>query len=241
MKVALALTKQIGGSLEKNLKQIVRFSSLAKDRGVGLLLFEETFLQGFEAMTFDYQIDKDVALSLKSKEIGLISRLASSKEMAIGFGFYEIEEGRIYDSYLVFAPNGQRLAHYRRISGSWRIKNAPKEYACGYSPVSFYLENHLFGIAVCGDLFDEQTKEKIEALHSDILLWPSHCDFSESRFREENESYAKQCQNIGKETFYLSGLGDPETTFGKAAVYKDGEELCSIPGGVEGLLVKSIN
>ena len=93
--------------------------------GMDLLVFGESFLQGFNGLTWDYEKDKDIAISIDNHKIRSLRSLSSEKNIAISFGFFERFENNIYSSNLIIDKNGKVLDIYRRVSKTWTIGCCP--------------------------------------------------------------------------------------------------------------------
>ncbi|MDD4388008.1 MAG: carbon-nitrogen hydrolase family protein, partial [Bacilli bacterium] len=69
MKLALASKKFINNNIKHNLQTIFASMESAKKKNVDFVCFGEAFLQGFDALKWRYEIDKDRGLSLSSQYI----------------------------------------------------------------------------------------------------------------------------------------------------------------------------
>ena len=62
MKIALASARTVDRDIAHNLSQLERYTKEAKAAGADLVCFGEAFLQGFNALSWQYEIDKTIAL-----------------------------------------------------------------------------------------------------------------------------------------------------------------------------------
>lgn len=62
MKVALASARIVDRDINYNLSQMEKYMKVAKVMGADLVCFGEAFLQGFNALTWQYEEDKKIAL-----------------------------------------------------------------------------------------------------------------------------------------------------------------------------------
>ena len=75
MKIALASARTVDRDIAHNLSQLERYTKEAKAAGADLVCFGEAFLQGFNALSWQYEIDKTIALTTSSAEFAHIQSL----------------------------------------------------------------------------------------------------------------------------------------------------------------------
>ena len=68
-----------------------------------LILFGETFLQGFDSLNWDYEHDKNVGVSIQDPIIEDIRREATAQRVAVSFGYVENDHGVLYSRHPDFA------------------------------------------------------------------------------------------------------------------------------------------
>lgn len=66
MKIALASARIVDRDMDHNLSQMERYMKEAKAMGADLVCFGEAFLQGFNALTWQYERDREVAVTTSS-------------------------------------------------------------------------------------------------------------------------------------------------------------------------------
>lgn len=240
MKIALAQALSIPQDIKANLQTLHKFVIRAKESDTGALFFGEAFLQGFDSLSFDFAVDQVIARPLNAPELYFVSRLAHDKAIAIGLGFYRLDGETIHSSYIVFGPNGETLALYDRISSGWKTETADAHYQNGTELVSFRLNDKTFGIALCGDGFDQGYLAKAASAHLPYSVWPVYVNFTKSQWKKELPFYQENAKALGQEVYLIGSLSETPKSLGGAFVLKDQKVLCSIPLGQEGLLVKTI-
>ena len=82
---------------------------------VDLLCFGEAFLQGFDALCWDYEIDKSMAVELSSDTIAQLKRWTLQYGVSLITGYIERDQEKIYSSCVVLSK-GEIVHNYRRIS-----------------------------------------------------------------------------------------------------------------------------
>ena len=82
MKIALAAVGFYERDIEHNRNKIIK--CLKENSGkVDLILFGETFLQGFEALGWKYETDQHMALSVSDSNIQTIQKAAEENALAV--------------------------------------------------------------------------------------------------------------------------------------------------------------
>ena len=216
----------------------------AKESQADLLIFGEAFLQGFEAMTFDYKNDVQKAIFLKGVEITTIRTWAKKHDLAIGFGFFENQAGGIYSSYLVIDREGDVQGHYRRVSKGWKQSHACADYREGNQFTTFTLDGRSFTILLCGDFWEDDLLLPIidRDEMTDYYLWPVHCDYpTEEWNRVSLEVYRQRTEILAKPVIFVNNFIEEEgRAKGGAYLWRQGKELTGLAYGEPGMLVVNL-
>lgn len=119
MRIGLASAKFIDRDIPFNLSQMEHYMREAKKQGAELVCFGESFLQGFECLCWDFDRDREMAVSLDSPEIQTLCRWTVDIGIDVLFGFIERDAETLYSSCALLG--GGKLLHlYRRISLGWK-------------------------------------------------------------------------------------------------------------------------
>lgn len=157
MNIALTSLVSETNDVENNLRRIEALAAEAVDDGADLILFGEAFLQGPDALSFDYHDDiLNVARSTRSREIALICSVARKHDVAIGFGFYENDHGGIYSSYLMIDRNGDIVGKAQRMTSGWMSSHACSDYRQGRTVARIRCNNQTFAVLIGDDLWDDR-------------------------------------------------------------------------------------
>ncbi|MDO4605265.1 MAG: carbon-nitrogen hydrolase family protein [Helcococcus sp.] len=244
MKIALAAVGFINNDIEYNLgkiKDIVKKHS----KEVDLIVFGESFLQGFDCLTWEYLKDNEIAIDRDSHLIQEIKDLIKNHQVAISFGYIEKDGEKIYSSQLSLDKNGEILDNFRRVSKGWKEQIADSHYVEGKEFRRFKYLSQYFSVALCGDLWYEENCIEMKNLNSDIVLWPVYTDFN---YQEWNKSikyeYAKQAEKCGNKILYVNShcldKESYEIARGGAALFNMGKIEREIPAGKEGVLIVEV-
>jgi len=233
MKIGLAQYKFINNDISFNISQIEKAIINSSGR-VDLLCFGETFLQGFDSLSWDYKKDKDIAVSQDSLEIQRICQLSKDYNIAIAFGYFELDAKNIYSSY-AFISDGILIHNYRRVSKGWKeFTKTDHHYKEGETIELFSFKGHEFEIALCGDLFDLNFERfKTDA----IVLWPVYVNYSLKQWIKEEKEYAIQAGKISNRVLMINSLSDDPISCGGAFYFKDGAIQSKLSYEAEDILI----
>ena len=241
MKIALVAGLSQANYPYKNFEEIKRWAKEAKKQGAELLLFGEAFLQGFQAMTFQYQDDIEKCLSRGSKLLAEIRQFAKEEGIGIGFGYYENDKGAIYSSYLVIGESGEPLVNYKRVSQGWKEPSACADYREGEVFKSFRYKGKELGLMVCGDFWEDHLLAQIIEMdaHIDAFLWPVHCDYDPAFWEESsNVEYQKRTEILEKPVLFINNYSSLEDgAKGGLYLWHQGKTLKEVPMGQEAMLL----
>lgn len=216
MKIGLASYKFINNNIEFNISQIEK--ALKASAKVDLMCFGETFLQGFDALSWSFEADKSIAISLCSECFDRLKKLSLDYETDILLGYVERDGDSLYSSCAVII-DGEIAFNYRRISKGWKeFTITDHHYKEGTSVDSFEYKNRHVKIALCGDMWDYPER----FVSDDLLIWPVYVNFSLEEWSKYKSEYAEQANKACRNTLMVNSLSDAPTSHGGAFYFKDG-------------------
>ena len=207
MTVGLASAEFINNNVNFNLENCIDFINRAKKNDVDIILFGETYLQGFEALIWKPEDDLRMGLEKGSETMNILRIYCKEKSIALGMGYIEREGNSLYSSYLVIDKNGNDLINYRRISRGWRIKNSDNEiYREGIEFYIFEFMEHKMTVGLCGDFWTDEVIKKLPK-EIDLVLWPVFVDIGRIQWEtSELNEYIEQSKKINKNVFYINSI-----------------------------------
>lgn len=241
MKIALAavgfITNDTAYNLEKIKTLIEKYASK-----VDLILFGESFLQGFECLSWDYAKDINIAVHQDSELINDIRAMCEINRVSVSFGYIEKDEDNLYSSQLTIDKNGETVDNFRRVSIGWKEPIADFHYVEGKGFGQFTYLDKTVSVALCGDLWYEDNCIQMKNLDSDIVLWPVYTDFDSQEWNESmKHEYAEQAEKCGNNILYVNSYCLDQNSQGiaraGAALFSQGKIESEIPAGIEGVLV----
>ena len=243
MKIALAALGFKNGNVEYNTDVILRTLEKLENQA-DFVIFGETFLQGFDGLTWRYEQDVERALSLDDPRIRAIQDKVKLMRVALSVGLFELYEGKLYDTQITIDRNGDIIHVYRRVSATWKETYVlDPRYAEGDRFSSFSLMGKTFMVILCGDLWFEEIREEAKKVKSDYLIWPVYLDYSSKRWNtEEKLAYCEQAASLSRPAFLVNCycLDKEEISYyskGGACYFDRGKIIKEIPSGEEGILL----
>ena len=237
MRIALASARIVDRDIHYNLSQMERYMKEAKEVGTDLVCFGEAFLQGFNALSWQYEEDKKIALTTFSPEFMQIKALTKEIGIDVLFGYNELDEDMLYSSCALIA-NGEILQNYRRISKGWKeYSKTDEHYKEGTTVEVFDYKGKTCVIALCGDLWDHPERF---SLGEDLLLWPVYVCWTQEEWENGGKiEYAEQAKLCCDHTLYINSICDGDA-FGGAADFVNGHVQKELPIFNEGFLFVEI-
>lgn len=243
MKAVLCAAKNKPNDSKYNISQIELFAERTKAEKPDLLLFGESFLQGFDSLCFEYKKDILTTVTCNSKPIAEIKNIAKKYNIAIGFGFIENDHGSIFSSYLITGKNGETVDKYKRVSAGWRINDTCADYREGNNFHTFQFQNKKLAVIICGDLWEDYLLERIIALDTDALLWPVFCGYETEEWEaSEKAQYAARTAIMDQPVLFVNSIVNTKNGLrgGGAFVWRHGNLMKEIPMGKDGMLIYEI-
>ncbi len=216
-----------------NMSQIERAMQEAAGKA-DLLCFGEAFLQGFDSLCWDYEIDKDMAVSLGSETMERLKQWTVRYGIALLVGYIEKEEDRLYSSCVVIA-DGAILHNYRRIFKGWKeYTRTDDHYREGDVTGTFRFHDQDIMIALCGDLWEAPERFQTDGL----LIWPIYVNYTVEDWEQGYlQEYAEQAALAAPDVLMVDPLDDDPKNHGGAFHFHDGTVQQRIPFDQEAMLI----
>ena len=233
MRIALASVRTVNGDVRHNLSQMERYMIEAQKKGADLVCFGETFLQGFDALTWRFGEDKGMAVSTDSNVFAEICRLSVQYGIDVLFGYVELVNESIYSS-CALVSDGRLCHNYRRISRGWKeYSKTDEHYREGETVEVFSYKGRRCVIGLCGELWDFPERF---ALGEELLFWPVYVSWSVEEWENGSKTeYAEQAAKCCRNTLYVNSICQGDA-FGGAVFFENGTVRKELPINREGLL-----
>lgn len=218
MKIGLASYEFINNNMEFNVLRIEKAMKAAQGKA-DILCFGETFLQGFDCLSWDYEKDKHIAAESDSAVIQRLCRMTEKYGVDLLFGYVEKFEDSIYSSCAVI-EKGELIYNYRRISKGWKEYSITDEhYKEGTAAEGFQYHGHNIKIALCGDMWDFPERFKTD----DLLIWSIYVNFSLDEWGKYETEYAEQAALASKRVLMVNSISEKPKAHGGSFYFLDGK------------------
>ncbi len=219
-----------------NMRQI----ELAMKRSAGqadLLCFGEAFLQGFDALCWDYEADKTVALELASAEFTQLQSWTVQYGISLITGYIERDREKLYSSCAVIS-DGRIIHNYRRISKEWKeFTKTDGHYCEGADTRPFRLLGRQMTIALCGDLWEFPDRFKT----GHLLIWPVYVNYTVEEWNAGVlDEYAAQAALAASDALMINPIDGDPVNHGGSFHFRGGHAVAGIPFDREGILYVEI-
>ena len=207
-----------------------------------MVVFGETFLQGFDSLSWKYETDRQIGVSLDDPVINDIREEAKKCGIAVSFGYVERDGDSLFSSQLTIGANGDVLNNFRRVSAGWKEPFAGANYREGEGFSTFTYHGKTLSVGLCGDMWDDENVRKMQALQADIVLWPVYTDFNYEEWNKTiKQEYAEQAALFGKSVLYVNSVclerEAREIARGGAGHFEAGAITSETPAGKESVLL----
>ena len=213
---------------------------LAMKRSAGkveMLCFGEAFLQGFDALCWDYNVDREIALELSSETIARLKSWTVQYGISLAAGYIERDQEKLYSSCVVIA-DGNIIHNYRRISKGWKEYSKTDAHYCeGNQTGTFRLHGKDMMITLCGDLWEEPDRFRTEHL----LLWPVYVNYTVEEWNSGAlDEYAAQAYLAADDVLMINPIDNDPVNHGGSFHFHKGKTAAGIPFDEEGILIVNI-
>jgi omega-amidase len=200
VKVALAQLEIAVGKPDANLLQARGQVARAQELGAQMVLLPELWSSGY-----DLGRASELGSPMDHGTFAEMAALAREFSVCLGGSALEAEDGRFFNTQVVYGPDGRRLAHYRKIH-LFGLMNEPEFLSPGARPALAELSWGTAGMAVCYDLrFPEMFRSYALDGAQMLLLsaeWPHpRLEHWRTLLRAraiENQIFVAACNSVGE-------------------------------------------
>lgn len=218
--LAAAVQMTASSSKEENLAKAESFVRLAAERGATVIVLPEVFAWRGPRAEEPAQIE-----SIPGPTSARLSELARRHHIYLLAGSFleKSDENRAYNTSLLLSPDGEILAHYRKIhlfdvdiSGQVRVKESDTKKP-GREVVASDTPLGTFGLSVCYDLRFPELYRQLAQQGAEVIFVPSAFTFPTGaahwepllRARAiENQAYVIAPNQIGKNVHGFADYGN---------------------------------
>ncbi len=171
MKAAI-ISNLVTPDIQVNQVRLIQLASEAVEKGARFIVFPEAAATGL-ANSGNPETDFMIAETIPGPRNREWSDFASENGTYFAAGLLEREGNRIFDSAVLFNPEGDLILHYRRNDPGWHLpKDDPSVYCEGSDiPIVDSVIGKL-AFLICGDLWNDEVLEKLKTKKPNYLLYP---------------------------------------------------------------------
>lgn len=245
MRIALASNPVRTGDVPHNIASIIQVMEQCSGKAE-LVVFGESVLHGFDALTWSYENDRGRAVAQNAPQIMQLCEVARRNCIAASFGYIEKAGDALFSSQIVIDAAGAVIHNFRRVSVGWKeFTKTDAHYREGDRFEKFRYGGKTLAIGLCGDLWTEGRPEEMKALNADVVLWPVWCDYDAEAWNKSIKyEYAEQAALCGDCVLLVNPFcADPGVTdaaAGGAACFKNGSIVAELPSGQSGYLTVEV-
>jgi len=211
MKAAI-ISNRVTEDIKENQKRILCLASKASDDGAEFILFPEAAATGL-VNSGDSKKDYEIAEAIPGPRNSEWSRFASEHSTYFGAGIMERDGDTIFDSAVLYNPEGKLILHYRRVDPGWHSPDEDTSIYCEGSEIPV-VESSIGRLAflICGDLWNDEVLRKLKAQHPRILLYVFARDIEpkdkiETKWQYEFRSYQERWTKTDSRVLAVNLLG----------------------------------
>lgn len=241
MKIALASAPVRNRDIDFNVRTMIDCMTSCAGKA-DLIVFGESVLQGFDALCWNYEADRNMVVSLTDAPIQRLRDAARASGIAVSFGFIQRAGEWLYSSQVFIGADGEIVDLYHRVSVGWKeYRHTDEHYREGKFFHSFYYKGLRFAVGLCGDLWTEGRPEEMQALDPDAVLWPVWCDYEAEEWnRTTKYDYAEQAALCAPTVLLVNPFCLESGAAGGAALFRDGKIIDELPSGKSGILIAEL-
>ena len=244
MRAALAAVSLLDGDVSGNLARMAKAAREAKTCGASLCVFGECAVQGFNALSWEYEADRDRGISADSEAFRRLCALSRGIGIDLLFGYIERDGDALYSSCALI-EDGILTRNYRRVSRGWKeFRRTDSHYREGDGPLIFDYRGIRCLAALCGDLWDS-TAPLFQNTGADLLLWPVYICYSPEEWENGiRREYAEKAAEFAPRALLVNSLcrirtqngGEETDAWGGCACFEGGKTTASLPMDRTGIL-----
>lgn len=216
------------GDVTRNWEQVRAWTTEAARRGSGLVLFPELWSTGYDLENWTKH-----AAPLGAGLFAELSALAREHRIALGGSILEAQDGRAYNTFALFAPDGELLSTYRKVH-LFRLMAEDQWLAPGQALQLAETPWGQTGLGICYDLrFPEMFRRYALNGARLILLpaeWPARRHYHwQTLLRAraiENQLFVAACNRVGESKGEVFGGGSAVIDPWGEVLVEGGNQAC---------------
>jgi len=241
LRVAIAQINSIVGDLEGNAVKIRRYIEKAKDSGAEIICFPELALCGYppEDLLLKPKFIRDNLSVLKK-----IAKTIDGNIVAI-IGFAYGKAKKTYNAAAVISNYRIRGIYHKILLPNYGVFDEKRYFNPGDEPLIFGLDNFIFGVNICEDIWQAEGPTKSQArMGAKLILNINASPYYASKFKERQRVISGQAKDNGIFVVYANLVGgQDELVFDGQSIIVDnrGKLIARAKAFTEDLLIQDLD
>ena len=169
MQISIYQGPEVSSSVDDHLAIMLQQAKLASANGSDLLIFPEMFLSGYN---IGAQKTRELAETSQGASLKKAAHIAATNNIAILFGFPELDENEVYNAAVLIDKNGHQLAIYRKTHLFGDIDRSA--FSKGEIPSQIIeLDGVKMGILICYDVEFAENVRHLALAGADFIAVPT--------------------------------------------------------------------
>ena len=241
LRVAIAQINSIVGDLEGNAAKIRRYIEKAKDSGAEIICFPELALCGYPP--------EDLLLKPKfiRDNLSVLKKLAKTIDgnivAIIGFAYGKAK--KTYNAAAVISNYRIRGIYHKILLPNYGVFDEKRYFNPGDEPLIFGLDNFIFGVNICEDIWQAEGPTKSQArMGAKLILNINASPYYASKFKERQRVISGQAKDNGIFVVYANLVGgQDELVFDGQSIIVDnrGKLIARAKAFTEDLLIQDLD
>lgn len=161
MRVAIAQTEAIKGTIEKNLENHLKWIKQAIQNKVDMIVFPELSLTGYEP-----DLAESLATNQDDTRLDEMQSLSDKNRITIGVGLPTRKERNVFVSMVIFQPYKERITY----SKQYLYPPEKSIFTAGKNPLVLNLETEVISPAICYEASNKAHYEYASQNNATIYL-----------------------------------------------------------------------
>lgn len=165
----------------------------AKTADIDLLLFDMSYFQDRQTLTFDYEKDIHRLPGMHGMEIADLRARLRQENVPVGLGIFENDGGGIFSSYLIFDRDGSLMLRQKQGSRDWIKETAHADYRTGLRYETTRFKEHTFAFLPGEDIFHDDKMNALLDLDTiaDFMICPAKEERDDEELKRRSEIFAR--------------------------------------------------